>query len=82
MTTIDPNPTATQLALLLVGFGLHHRELGEAIHASIEQLFADWPDAKKADLYARLAERVEDGMGYFDTRAAVLDCIRDNALEF
>lgn len=73
---------ATQLALLLHGFSLHHRELGESIHDSIEQLFRDWPDEKKADLYARLAERVEDGMGYFNIRAAVLDCLRDNQQEF
>lgn len=82
-TTLDGGcQVATQLALLLHGFSLHHRELGESIHDSIEQLFRDWPDEKKADLYARLAERVEDGMGYFNTRAAVLDCLRDNQQEF
>lgn len=75
-------PLATQLTLLLVGFRWNHRELGESIHDAIEQLFRDWPDEKKADLYARLAERVEDGMGYFNTRAAVLDCLRDNQQEF
>lgn len=75
-------PAATQLALLLVGFRWNHRELGESIHDSIEQLFRDWPDEKKADLYARLAERVQDGMAYFSIRAAVLDCIRDNQQEF
>lgn len=75
-------PAATQLTLLLVGFMTNHRELGESIHDAIALQFAEWPDEKKADLYARIAERVEDGMSYFSTRAAVLDCIRDNEQEF
>lgn len=74
--------TATQLTLLLQGARSFEEDLGQDLYEIMKNMFMDWHDEKKADLYARLAERVERGMGYFNMRQAVVDCLTDNALEF
>lgn len=78
------HPTMT-LTLLLVSEGMQHKytnRFDDAVHEVLERLFTNWSDEKKADLYARLAERVTHDMPIAQMERAVDDCLCDNAAEF
>lgn len=80
------NRYATTLTLLLVSEGQQHKytnaSFEDAVYEVVARLFTDWSDDKKADLYSRLAERVEHSMKIASMEAAVNDCLQDNAMEF
>lgn len=75
----NKHPQATTVTLLLVAE--RQREtpgLEEAAYVVLDRYFADWPDEKKADLYALMAERVKGDMPLGKMEAAVSRCLWDN----
>lgn len=61
MTILKPrHPLTTTITLLIAANQRSTNDLEYEIHEVIARLtnIADWPDEKKADLYARLAESV------------------------
>lgn len=51
----------------------------ESLAGALEDLFADWPDLKKFDLYTLLEERVTPSMTFQQMESAVELCFHDNA---
>lgn len=59
-----------------------HEEFEYELHDVVNVYFQGWPDERKADLYARLAESVRGDMGFAEASAAVSRCLRANFKEF
>lgn len=73
------HPEATTVALLLTAEKQQPgRDLEEATHVVLARYFEDWPDEKKADLYALLAEKVSADMSFMQTEQIVSRCLWDN----
>lgn len=54
----------------------------ETVAECLEELFADWPDAKKADLYALLAEHVNPRSTVVNLIDDVSYCLTKNMQRF
>ena len=68
--------------IMAVLFSAHKDQdmLDEEIYSSVAELLDDWPDERKADLYARLAERIDPLMSFSGMQQAIQDCFDDNLL--
>lgn len=74
------NPQTHTLATLL-----HSANDGaayETLAPAIEELFSDFSDERKADLYALLAEAVTKGMLFTALTAAINRCLNKNEARF
>ncbi len=74
------HPQATTVTLLLVAERQQRETPGleEAAHVVLERYFTDWPDERKADLYALMAERVRGDMPSGKMEETVSRCLWDN----
>lgn len=68
--------------IMAVLFSAHKEQdmLDEEIYSSVAELLADWSDDRKADLYARLQERIDPLMSFTSMQQAIQDCFDDNLL--
>lgn len=78
---LNLHPEASQLGLSLFS-RLNYPDFDELVQANIEQQFAHYPDEKRADLYALLAERVGNDMTLGQMMKATSDCLHDNDRRF
>lgn len=74
--------TAHLLAVLLWSRRYPSHEFDRNLHDVIAALYATWSDARKADLYARVAEAVTPDMRYASLALACSICTLRNKLIF
>lgn len=77
MSTDFHPETITVTALIFAG-KLGGNGLEEAAHEVLATFFEDMPDEQKADLYALLAEKLDEDMGVNHAQAVVSRCLWDN----
>ena len=74
--------TAHSLAVLLWSRRSPSHEFDHRLHDVIAALYATWSDARKADLYARIAEAVKPDMRYASLALACSICTLRNKTIF
>lgn len=84
LNDLDPlqlHPEATQLGLSLYAKS-HYPDYDDLIQDNIATQFLAYPDERKADLYALLAEAIEPGMKLGQMTKVASDCLFKNAKHF
>jgi len=78
------HPMALTVTLLIVAEQKHHTCFEFAIYEVLNQYMAikGWPDEKKADLYAMMAERIPANMALAPMQAVVDECLRRTEEKF
>lgn len=71
------HPMALTITLLIVAEQRHHTCFEFAIYEVLNQYMElkGWPDEKKSDLYAQLAERISADMGLLTMQRIVHECL-------
>ena len=73
--------TAHLLAVLLWSRRYPSHEFDHNLHDAIAALYATWSDARKADLYARVADAVTPDMSYASLALACsISALRNNRI--
>lgn len=77
------HPHALTLALLIAGYQ-RYGDIEERTHDIIEKCddLAGYTDERKADLYARIVEKVHAAMRVIDLENAINQCLWQNEREF
>ena len=78
--TLARHPLALTLALLITAQRHQYNEWEEKIHTVIERLvdLAGWSDERRADLYARIADKVTAADRCIDMEHKINDCLWAN----
>ena len=78
------HPHATTLTLLLMAQENYSADLPHAVHTVIDHAMAlaAYPDERKADLFARIAESVGPGMKMLDMQKAIQAALVENERVF
>lgn len=82
MTHVLLHPRATLLAATILTARRDEEQLDFPVAAVLAELFDDWSDERKADLYARLAERLPADAKLIEAERICSNCLRENHKEF
>ena len=72
-----PHPMALPIALLIHAEQKHHTTFEYAVYEVLNTYMAlkGWPDEKRADLYAQLAEKLEPNLGMLQKEDTINVCL-------